>query len=217
MALLVKNLSAGYAGHPVIQGLCLKVVKPDFVAVVGPNGAGKSTLLRAILSQVPLKSGCVDVDGEDVTNLSTHAIVRRGVTLVPEGRHIFARMTVRENLQLGGYSLRDRKRAQKKRDEILLRFPLLCERLNQSAGSLSGGEQQMLAIARGLMSDPKYLLVDEPFLGLAPQNCALVAATLLEINQAGLGLLVAEEDTERLKNLPARIHPLDQHSEVSHV
>jgi branched-chain amino acid transport system ATP-binding protein len=162
------------------------------VALIGSNGAGKSTTLRAISGMIPSESGNVMFDAGDITHLRSDQIVRRGLAHIPEGRQIFGDQSVYDNLLLGGISL-DRATARRRAEEELRRFPVLFERRNQHAGTLSGGEQQMLAISRGLMSRPKMLLMDEPSMGLAPLLVRQVAQTILDLNAEGMTILLVEQ------------------------
>jgi branched-chain amino acid transport system ATP-binding protein len=193
------EIRAGYESEEVLHGLSFSVPPATIVAVVGVNGAGKSTALKVISGLLRPRSGAVTVDGRRLTGGSTDEAVRAGVAHVPEGRQVFANMTVRENLLLGAYSVRRAtaraQGAQRTRiDEQLDIFPELSSRLGHYAGSLSGGQQQMLAIARGLMSDPRYLLLDEPSLGLAPQVTERIFEVITGLRDAGKGILLVEQN-----------------------
>ena len=205
MSLVIENFSAAYGGYPVFKDLSMEVHPSEPVAIVGPNGVGKSTFLLALMSQVPAKAGKVIFSGIDITNLSTTEIVKRGITLIPEGRQVFAKMTIQDNLQVGGHILNSRREVKERLDRVLETFPLFRERSQQMAGSLSGGEQQLLVVARGLMSSPKLLLVDEPFLGLAPASVNSVKSALSRISSTGVGLLVTEESRAPLHGFIDRI------------
>ena len=163
----IKNLASGYDGPDILHGVNLEIAPGSLVAVIGANGAGKSTLLRTISSLIRTRSGSIYVNGKGLTNAGPSAMVANGVSHVPEGRQVFATMTVAENLDLGAYRS-NRSIAAERLEKVLEVFPALKERLGNLAGSLSGGQQQMLAIGRGLMAEPEYLLLDEPSLGLAP-------------------------------------------------
>jgi branched-chain amino acid transport system ATP-binding protein len=210
MSLWLENLSAAYDGYPVFRDFNLRVDLSEAVGIVGLNGSGKTTVLKAVMSQTPKKWGTVISFGKNVTSLPAHELVRRGLTLIPEGRQVFNKMTVRENLEIGAYTLGKSFRVEQKLQSVMAIIPHFEDRQKQLAGSLSGGEQQLLVIARGLMSDPKTLLIDEPFLGLSPGSIELVQRTLKAINQSGVELLIAEEDPNLLTGLVTKTHRLDR-------
>jgi len=195
----VNGIVAGYGRITVLHGVSLHAGKGEIVTLVGANGAGKSTLLKVISGVLPARAGSVVLNGSDVTTVPAHRRVGRGVVLVPEGRMLFPTMTVDENLTLGGYlrTGRDAKRAlQADRERVFDLFPVLAERRKQAAGTLSGGEQQMLAIGRALMSDPSVLLLDEPSLGLAPKVIAEIFAVLGRLRESGLTMVLVEQDAK---------------------
>jgi branched-chain amino acid transport system ATP-binding protein len=192
--LKVEALEAGYGEVQVLWGISLAAGRGRLTAIVGANGAGKTTTLRAIAGTITPWKGRVLFDGEDVTRLSTHEKSARGFALVPEGRQLFSAMTVSENLELGAYSKRAARRFAERRDQVLTLFPRLAERQRQIAGTLSGGEQQMVAIARGLMSDPDILIIDELSLGLAPVLVYQLFQTLKKLREAGLSILLVEQN-----------------------
>lgn len=189
----VKDLRAGYGGLPVLHGLSLIAPAGRITVLVGANGAGKTTLLKTLAGVMPPVSGEVRLDGEVLEKDTPADRVRRGMALVPEGRHLFPDMSVRENLELGGY-LASRAQRDAMLEEVIGTFPRLGERLTQMAGTLSGGEQQMLAIGRALMSRPRLLLLDEPSLGLAPKMVDEMFAALRRINRAGATVLLVEQN-----------------------
>ena len=189
----VRDLRAGYGGLPVLHGISLIAPAGRITVLVGANGAGKTTLLKTLAGVMPPVSGEVRVDGEALSKDTPADRVRRGMALVPEGRHLFPEMSVRENLELGGY-LATRPQREDMLEEVVRIFPRLGERLTQMAGTMSGGEQQMLAIGRALMSRPRLLLLDEPSLGLAPKLVDEMFAALRRINQAGTTLLLVEQN-----------------------
>lgn len=195
--LRVEGLVAGYSAAPVVDGISLAVGVGEMVTLVGANGAGKSTLLKAIAGALPVRAGRVIVAGEDVTTVPVHRRVGKGVVLVPEGRMLFSGMSVDENLTLGAH-LRTgssaRKAVEQDRQRVFTLFPVLADRRGQAAGTLSGGEQQMLAIGRALMSDPNVLLLDEPSLGLAPKVIAEIFKVLDELRESGLSMVLVEQD-----------------------
>ncbi|MBC5809500.1 MAG: ABC transporter ATP-binding protein [Candidatus Eremiobacteraeota bacterium] len=190
----VRDLEVDYAGVRAVQGLSLYASRGEIVALVGANGAGKSTLLRAISGIVRAASGAIAFEGENIASFEPHTIVRRGISHVPEGRRVFATATVRDNLLLGAYVMRDRAERERRLAAALATFPRLQERLDQRASTLSGGEQQMLAIARGTMSAPKLLMLDEPSLGIAPLVIPAIYAGIREIARSGTTVLLVEQN-----------------------
>jgi branched-chain amino acid transport system ATP-binding protein len=194
--LALSNVQVSYEGSMALRGIDLTVPQGSLVAVIGPNGAGKSTLLRTISGLVARSAGKVTFDGADLAPLSPDRIVRRGVVHVPEGRMVIGRMSVRDNLLLGAYSRPRNEDAVSELDKVLALFPRLKERLKQLAGSLSGGEQQMLAIGRGLMARPRLLMLDEPSLGLAPMVIARIFEVLNEIRNRGIAVMLVEQNAE---------------------
>jgi branched-chain amino acid transport system ATP-binding protein len=192
--LLVEELEAGYGEVQVLWGISLKAGRGQLTAIVGANGAGKTTLLRAIAGTIRPWRGQVMFEGEDVTHVSTHLKAARGVALVPEGRQLFSSMSVGENLELGAFSKRAPRSYADRLDQVFSMFPRLAERQRQIAGTLSGGEQQMLAIARGLMSDPTILIIDEMSLGLAPVLTYQLFMTLKRLRETGLTIVLVEQN-----------------------
>ncbi len=190
--LALDDLSVRYGQVEALHGVSLEVFSGEIVALIGSNGAGKSTTLRAISGMVHVQRGAVRFDGQDITTLRSDQIVRRGLAHIPEGRQIFGDQSVFDNLLLGGISL-GRRASRLAAEQEIRRFPVLFERRNQPAGTLSGGEQQMLAISRGLMSRPKMLLMDEPSMGLAPLLVRQVAQTILDLNAQGVTILLVEQ------------------------
>lgn len=192
--LTMSNVYAGYGASEVLQDVSVEVHKGETVCLLGSNAAGKSTTLRTILGMVKTRSGSVNFKGERIDGLTTPQIVAKGITMVPENRRLFAKMSVRENLEIGA-NLRDDKAAIASDIEgIFEMFPRLKERIKQKAGTLSGGEQQMLAIGRALMADPEVLLMDEPSMGLAPILVEQVFATIEEINERGVTIFLVEQN-----------------------
>jgi branched-chain amino acid transport system ATP-binding protein len=192
--LALEGLDVFYGAIHALRGVSLKVHAGEVVTLIGSNGAGKSTTLRAITGLVAPRAGRVRFEGQDITGQPPHLLVGRGISMAPEGRGIFANLTVLENLEMGAYLVRDRKRIAQDVERGFTLFPRLKERAKQSAGTLSGGEQQMLAIARALMSRPKLLLLDEPSLGLAPIVCHTIFATIDEIKRTGTTVLLVEQN-----------------------
>ena len=192
--LQVEGLEAGYGEVQVLWGISLIARRGQLTAIVGANGAGKTTTLRAVAGSVAPWKGRVMFEGEDVTHMPTHLKAARGFALVPEGRQLFGAMSVGENLELGAFSKRAARKYSERLDQVLTLFPRLGERRRQTAGTLSGGEQQMLAIARGLMSDPDILIIDEMSLGLAPVLVYQLFTTLKTLKEAGLTILLVEQN-----------------------
>src|SRR5450759_110182 len=191
--LKVRGLNAGYDAGPVLFGIELDVAPSELIALVGANGAGKSTLLGVLSGMVRATSGTITLSGEDVTNVRPEVLVRKGVAHVPQGRRLFGTMSVEKNLLLGAYMRRDREI----RDDVarvLDHFPALKDKLSREAGTLSGGEQQMVAIGRGMMARPKLLMVDELSLGLAPNVVDRLVDVIQQINREGTALLLVEQD-----------------------
>jgi len=194
--LSVKNLNAGYGDVQVLWNLSFSIDEPKILAIVGSNGAGKTTLLRTISGVIKPKSGEIQFKGERIDGCSSHHIVQKGIIHVPEGRRLFPELTVDENLLMGAYARRKGKNLQKSLDEIYELFPRLAERKKQKAGSLSGGEQQMAAIARGLMGDPEILLIDEMSLGLAPLIVDNLVDVVSMIYERGATVMLIEQDVQ---------------------
>ncbi len=194
--LKVEDLSVHYGGIHALQGVGLEVRDGSIVSLIGANGAGKSTTLRAIVGLVKASAGRVSWNGEALTGLPTKDIVSRGVCLVPEGRHVFPNLTVDENLTLGAYSRSDKAGIAADRKKVFAFFPRLEQRITQKAGTLSGGEQQMLAVGRALMTRPKLLMMDEPSLGLAPLVVKMIFDIVREINKEGVTVLLIEQNAK---------------------
>lgn len=192
--LTIDTLSVSYGAIRALQGISLQINQGEIVTLIGANGAGKSTTLRTISALVPAKSGTITFQGEDITGLSADKIVERGIGHSPEGRRVFANMSVRENLELGAYTRRDTQGIKQDFDRALTLFPRLKERIAQNAGTLSGGEQQMLAMGRALMGRPKLLLLDEPSLGLAPFLVRDIFNIIRDINAQGTTVLLVEQN-----------------------
>lgn len=199
MLLEVKDLTVNYGAVQALKNICLNVNEGEIVAMIGPNGAGKSTALKAICGLLKatggeITKGEVFFSGESIKNIPPHDLVRKGISLVPEGRRLFPTMTVLENLEMGGYTRNDKKTIKASLEKILNLFPVLNKRRKQKAGTLSSGEQQMLAIGRALMLQPKLLLLDEPSLGLSPNYVETVFEKLKEINKDDTTILLVEQN-----------------------
>jgi len=207
--LRVRNLAAGYGSVQVLWDVSLDIGDSEIVCLIGSNGAGKTTLLRAISGLVSARGGTIEFDGCALQRLPAHEVVAHGISHVPEGRRLFRTMTVRENLLMGAYRNRDRAAQREDIDRAYALFPVLAERRNQACGTLSGGEQQMCALARGLMSRPKLLLIDELSLGLAPRLVEVLAQTLRQIRTLGISILLVEQDVTVALELASRGFLLD--------
>ncbi|MFJ8578762.1 ABC transporter ATP-binding protein [Micromonospora sp. NPDC093277] len=197
MLLEIEDLSLLYGRIQALHGISLTVGEGEIVALIGANGAGKSTTMRAISGIRPVSAGRIRFDGEDITKLRADLRVRRGLCQAPEGRGVFPGMTVLENLDMGAYTRRDRAGIAQDLDRVLELFPRLAERRKQAGGTLSGGEQQMLAVGRALMSRPKLLLLDEPSMGLAPMLIQQIFKIIAEINEQGTTILLVEQNAQQ--------------------
>lgn len=207
--LRLQDIRVGYDDADVLSGVSLDVRAGEITCILGANGAGKTTLIRAILSLTPPRSGRVFHDGEEITGWPTHRIIRRGIACIPEGRRVFPRMTVRENLLIGAYadSVAD---PQALLGGVFETFPRLKERLGQLAGTMSGGEQAMLSIGRGLMASPKLLIIDEPSLGLAPLFVKENFGVIRRINESGVTILLVEQNVKQTLAIAQRGYVLSQ-------
>ncbi len=209
MALLeVEDIRAGYGNIEALKGVSLTVEEGEVVTLIGSNGAGKSTTLRAITGLTPASSGSIRFEGKDITRVSAQEIVGHGIALSPEGRHCFSRMSVRENLDMGAFRRRGPEVATDL-ERVYSLFPRLLERENQKAGTMSGGEQQMLAIGRALMARPRLLLLDEPSMGIAPILVQRIYQTIAEINRAGVAILLVEQNANYALDVSARGYVLE--------
>ena len=207
-ALRIENLRVGYGGISAVKGVSLTVGKGEIVTLIGANGAGKTSTLKAIVGLVPAEAGKIEVFGESVRGMATPRIAGKGVALVPEGRAIFGNLTVAENLELGSFLKREPAGMAGRLERVLKLFPRLAERMAQEAGTLSGGEQQMLAIGRALMSEPKLLLLDEPSLGLAPKLVEQIFEAIVEVARGGLTILLVEQNTRLALETASRAYVL---------
>jgi branched-chain amino acid transport system ATP-binding protein len=208
----VSSISAGYGRVKVLNEVSLAVKRGEMVALLGANNAGKSTLIHCLSGLVAPTGGSMSLEGVDFTGWSAHKIVELGISQVPEGRLIFPQMTVRENLLLGGINRRALPERQKSLDYVLDLFPRLRERIGQLAGTLSGGEQQMLAIGRGLIAQPKLLILDEPSLGLSPLMVQFIFRVLRQLHQAGLTILLVEQNLNLALAYASRCYVLERGS-----
>ncbi len=211
--LVIQDLSVYYGAIQALKGISLEVQEGEIVAIIGSNGAGKSTLLRSISGLTPIRSGTMVYQGDNLVGLRPDAIVCKGISHAPEGRRIFTNMSVNENLQLGAFTRKDSE-IQADFEAVLKTFPQLRERINQSAGTLSGGEQQMLAIGRAMMARPKLMLLDEPSLGLAPNLVSEIFSTIQRLNKEGITLLLVEQNAHRALEVANRGYVLETGSIV---
>jgi branched-chain amino acid transport system ATP-binding protein len=205
----VDGLSAGYGPIRALDGVSLEVAPGELVAIIGANGAGKTTLLMAISGIVPARGGTVRFEGRPITGLPPHEIVRLGVCHSPEGRRIFPRLSVRENLELGGFTQSDRATVRRDIEEVCGLFPVLGDRMSQLGGTLSGGEQQMLAVARALVGRPKLLLLDEPSLGLAPLIVTKIFDVIGGLSARGIAVVLVEQNARAALRLASRGYVLE--------
>ncbi len=210
MALLsVKDLEVYYGVICALKGISFEVNEGEIVTLIGANGAGKTTTMQSVVGLIPTHSGKVEFDGRDITRLPCNKIVTLGMTQVPEGRRIFGELSVYENLLLGAYSMRDRSTFNKDIESVYTRFPRLAERRNQLAGTLSGGEQQMLAMGRALMSHPRLLMLDEPSMGLSPLLVNQVFDIIQDINRDGTTILLVEQNAKKSLAISDRAYVLE--------
>jgi len=206
----VENVNSGYGMVQILWDVSFKIKEKEIVSIIGPNGAGKTTLVRTIVGLLPAKSGTIRFKGENVEKLPPYEIVKRGVTLIPEGREIFPKLTVDENLRLGAYTIKDKGKVNELKNRVYEIFPVLRKKEKVLAQTMSGGEQQMLVIGRSLMSDPKLLILDEPSLGLAPIIVEKVLDTLQRINEDGVTILLVEQNIRDSLNIANRAYVLEE-------
>ena len=207
--LRAESLTAGYGKMPILHGVSLEVRQGEIVTVIGPNGAGKSTAFKTIVGLLRPTGGCVRFDGKDITALRPDQVLRLGLAYVPQGRIVFPQMTVLENLEMGAYIERDAGRVRDALERVYALFPILAERPRQRAGTMSGGEQQMVAIGRALMTAPRLVLLDEPSLGLAPKFVSIIFDRLTEMKRAGYTLMVVEQNAARALGVADRGYVLE--------
>jgi branched-chain amino acid transport system ATP-binding protein len=206
----VENVSAGYGLVQILWDVSFKIKEKEIVSIVGPNGAGKTTLVKTIIGLLPPKNGTVRFKGESIGKLPPYEIVKKGINLIPEGREIFPRMTVDENLRLGAYIVADKSKVKESKERVYQIFPVLKKKEKLLAQTLSGGEQQMLVIGRSLMSNPQLLILDEPSLGLAPIIVEKVLDTLSKINEDGVTILLVEQNIRDSLTIANRGYVLEE-------
>lgn len=208
-ALKLEGVVAGYGQGDILRGVNLEVEPGSVMCVIGPNGAGKSTILRAISGLLHPRSGSIAVDGEPIVSLKPREVLSRGIVHVPQERSLFPQMTVWENVLLGAHVLGDRARARRRIEEVADRFPILRDRRNAHAGSLSGGEQKTVELARALMLDPRLIMLDEPSMGLDPKARQLVFSTIRRLKETGLTVLLVEQNARQALRLADRAYVLE--------
>ena len=206
----IENVSAGYGLIQILWDVSFNIKEKEIVSIIGPNGAGKTTLVKTIMGLLPAKSGTIKFKGERIENLPPYEIVKKKISLIPEGRDIFPKLTVEENILLGAYTLKDKQQVKESQERIYQIFPILQKKEKVLAQTLSGGEQQMLVIGRSLMSNPKLLILDEPSLGLAPIIVAKVLDTLQQINDEGVTILLVEQNIRDSLNIADRGYVLEE-------
>jgi branched-chain amino acid transport system ATP-binding protein len=209
MLIKLEKVSSLYGNVLALRDISLQVAEGELVTLIGANGAGKSTTLKVITSIVKPKAGRVTFNGEDISKCSTREVMKRGVVHVPEGRQVFPLMTVHENLEMGAFLMKDKRVVQERLDVVFLHFPILKERLSQQAGTLSGGQQQMLAIGRGLMLQPKLLLLDEPSLGLSPLLVKEVLRIIKVLHETKITFLLVEQNAKAALEISDRGYVLE--------
>ncbi len=207
--LTIRNLSVNYGAIRALTGVSLQVQRREIIALIGANGAGKTTVLNTISGIVPATGGTIIFEDRDITRIPPHKIAAAGIAHVPEGRKVFPRMTVIENLEMGAYIRRDKEGIKASFQEVFQRFPRLSERKNQPAATLSGGEQQMLAMGRALMAKPQLVLMDEPSMGLAPLLVETIFEIIKEINQSGTTILLVEQNAHMALSIAHRAYVLE--------
>jgi branched-chain amino acid transport system ATP-binding protein len=206
----VENLSAGYGLIQILWDVSFKIKEKEIVSIIGPNGAGKTTLVKTIMGLLRTKSGTIKFKGKNIEKLPPYEIVKKKISLIPEGREIFPRLTVEENILLGAYTIKDKQQVNESQERIYQIFPVLHKKEKVLAQTLSGGEQQILVIGRSLMSNPELLILDEPSLGLAPIIVAKVLDTLRQINEEGVAILLVEQNIRDSLNIADRGYVLEE-------
>ena len=207
--LSVENLNVYYGAIHALHDISFHVDTSEIVTLIGANGAGKTSILQSISALIPRRSGAITFDGKDLSHIPAHRLISMGLTQVPEGRRVFATMTVMENLEMGAYTRRSRTETQQDLDMVFAHFPRLKERMKQYAGTLSGGEQQMLAMGRALMSHPKLLMMDEPSMGLSPILVQEIFSIIQEINKSGTTVLLVEQNAHMALSIANRAYVLE--------
>lgn len=212
--LQIKDLKAGYKGMEILKGVSLEVKPTQIAALIGPNGAGKSTLLKSIFNLCEIYSGKIIFKNREITRLPTHELIYQGVSYVPQGRQVFNDLTVRENLEMGAFIMKDKELVSRNIKDVFEKFPFLMDKQNDHAFTLSGGQQQMLAIGRALMQSPELLLLDEPSLGLAPKAMSEVFEKIKSINKEGISIIIVEQNAKQAVKIADRTIVLENGSIV---
>ncbi len=206
----VNHINVAYGNLQVVWDVSLSISEGEVVAILGPNGAGKTTTLKSIIGLLPPKSGSVEFKGEDITGRPIHEMTTLGVAFVPEERNLFTAMTVHENLLMGAYTIRDKQKIRRNLEYVYSLFPRLEERRPQYAGTMSGGERQMLAIARGLMANPRLVLLDEPSMGLSPENVIVVFETIEKLRSENVTVIIVEQNVDTTLRFSDRAYVMEQ-------
>ena len=207
--LKIQNLKSGYSGTEILKDINLEVNLGEIIAIIGPNGAGKSTVLKSIFNLCDIYSGKITLEGEDITKLPTHDLIYEGISFVPQGRQVFSDLTVKENLEMGAFILNDKEVVRANIKRIFELFPFLEEKQNDYSYTLSGGQQQMLAIGRALIQSPKLLLLDEPSLGLSPKSMKEIFEKIVEINKQGVTVMIVEQNAKAAVSIANRTYILE--------
>ena len=208
--LKVNHINVAYGKLQVVWDVSLSISEGEVVAILGPNGAGKTTTLKSIIGLLPPKSGSVEFEGEEITGRPIHEMTTLGIAFVPEERNLFTAMTVRENLLMGAYTIRDKQKIRRNLEYVYSLFPRLEERSPQYAGTMSGGERQMLAIARGLMANPRLVLLDEPSMGLSPENVIVVFETIDKLRSENVTVIIVEQNVDTTLRFSDRAYVMEQ-------
>lgn len=207
--LKIQDLRAGYNGMEVLRGVGMNINSAEIVSIIGPNGAGKTTVLKSIFDLAKIYEGKIFFEGSDITGIKTFELIDLGISFVPQGRQIFSNMTVLENLEMGAYYIKNKSLASERIEEVLNKYPILEKKKNDLASSLSGGQQQLLAIARALVQKPKLLLLDEPSLGLSPKVMKEIFDTVIQIKNEGVAILMVEQNAKQAVSISDRTYVLE--------
>ena len=210
--LSIKSLKAGYAGAEILHGIDFSASPNEIVSIIGPNGSGKSTLLKSIFNLCDIYSGKITFKDKDITKLPTFELISEGISYVPQGRQVFSDLTVKENLDMGAFIFNDKELVARNIKDVYAKFPFLKQKENEYAFTLSGGQQQMLAIARALIQDPQVLLLDEPSLGLAPKTMIEVFEKIVQINKEGVGIIIVEQNAKKAVSISDKTFVLENGS-----